>query len=599
MSDNGKIKYTLSADDRVSDVLSRVKGSMATLKNGVRDTWGAFRSGGLRGAVGHLQQLKLNGLASSGMFKMLVGAINPATLAVAGLGIAYKSLQRAWQTVKASIGEAIVFQKHTFDLKALEGSYAAARQTMLALTEGKQAVDAEFGTDAVVAAYKNLHTYSNGALASANMVSLLGNRAKFTGKSLQEMSEIAGHAWQAIASGDGLGRAKQQLMTGLRIDASVIKELEDMQAAGAAAGEVWLRLRDEIEKTGDTIAQSADSIDAMNKRIADAKGTISTAFGEMFTPLVSNLKYAQAFWLDAFANMIGRSKEVREELAETARLREAEEMNRRNAENIQRGFAEARDRLQQRRDDARYAAMPAWQVGQEAEKAEREGRVGDWEKLTRLREDKLAEEVDAQAKRDADNLKAVADARERQAKAEAGAIREAERLATQQQEAAKAAADALAGRKDELALAGMSSADRASELERRAAAKAAEATGIRAGRTDDQLSAVDLAAALQSELAALNLSETAKGERAGIARQAERDQEREASRSLSIKQAADAARKELSGMSGTSTSSIDTLARTEWMRNVRAGRSPDEQIAENTKRIAELLEVIKKDGGIA
>jgi hypothetical protein len=597
MSD-GKIKYTIDAEDKVSDVLARVKQSYGSLTGAVKSTYGAFRNGGISGAVEHLKGLRINGLASSGMFKLLVSAINPVTLALGLATLTYKAFSAAVRAVSAAIGDAVVFQKHTFDLKALEGSYAAARQTMLALTEGKQAVDAEFGTDAVVKAYKNLHTYSNGALASANMVNLLGNRAKHTGKSIEEMSEIAGKAWQAISQGNGLGMAKEQLMSGMRIDASVIKELEDMQKAGASAGDVWLRLRDELEKTGNTIAASGDSIDAMNKRIADAKGTISTAFGEMFLPLVSNLKYAQAFWMDAFASMIGRSKEVREELAETARLREKEALDRKQAEELSKKWADAKGRETGRREDERLNAMPAWQLGQEAEKAKRENRVEDWEKLTQLREKKLAEEAKARADELAGIQKEADANRQAQAKTEADATKEAERLAKTRQEAAKAAADALAGRKDELALAGMSPEKRAAELERRAAAKAAEAAGIRGGRTDDKLSAVELAAALTANLEALNLSEMAKGERSSIAGQKASEADAEASRKLSIKEAADAARKELAGMGGTSTAGIDIAGRAQWMANIRAGRSPDEQIAENTKRIADLLEVIKKDGGI-
>lgn len=591
MSNNGKIKYTIDAEDRVSDVLTRVKGSMSTLKTSVQGTWSAFRSGGVSGAVEHFKQLKINGLASTGMFKMLVGAINPVTLALAVVTIGVKLLSAAWRQIKASIGDAIAFQKHTFDLKALVGSYGEARRVMLQLTEGKLAVDHIFGTDAVVKAYRNLHTYSNGALASAAAVNVLANRANHTGKSLEEMTETAGKAWQFITAGQGLGMSKETLISGMRIDASALADIEKMQKAGASAGDVWMQLWHEIEKTNNSIAQSEGSIDRFDKRIKDAKGSISTAFGEMFTPLVSQVKYIEVFWLEAFAKMIRSSKEAKDELADMKLAADKEE-----AAKLEQKWGEARDRQSGRREDERLNAMPSWQLGQEAEKAAKENRVSDWEKLTELREKKLAEEQKARADELDGIQKEAAANRQAQGKAEADSIKEAERLANAQQEAAKSAVDALAGRKDELALAGMSASDRAAEFERRAAAKTAEAAGIRGGRTDDTLSAVDLAAASKAELEALNLKEMAKGERASIAEQTAREAAADASKKLSIKDAADAARKELAGMSGSSTSGIDVAGRTEWMRNVR---TPDEEIAENTKRIAELLEIIKKDGGIA
>jgi hypothetical protein len=597
MSD-GKITYQIEANDTVSDVLGKVKRNFSHVGESARAVAQAFREGGWKAGVAQLKTVQVNGMAASPALRFLTAAINPATIAAVAAAAAFKLMAAGIKVVGAAINNAVVFQKHTFDLKALEGSYAAARQTMLALTEGKQAVDAEFGTDAVVKAYKNLYSYTNGALASANMVNLLGNRAKYTGRSIEEMSEVAGKAWQAISQGNGLGMAKEQLMNSMRIDASVIKELEDMQKAGASAGEVWLRLRDEIGKTRNTIRDSEGSIDRLNKTIADAKGTISRVAGEMFTPLVANLKYAQAFWLDAFATMISGSKQVREELEETARLREEEAMDRKQAEELDRRFEEARGRQAQRREDERFNAMPIWQLGQEAEKARSEGRVDDWEKLTELRDKKLAEAVQAQAKREEDARKALTDERQAQALAEADAVKEASRLADEQHAAAKAAADALAARKDELALDGMSPEDRAAELERRAAVKAAEAARIRQGRPDDKLTAVDLAAALKAELEALNLAEQAKGERAGIASLAAGDAAAESARNLGIKEAAEAARSELAAMGGVSTSSIDLAERTQWMRAVRAGRSPDEQIADNTRRIADLLEIIRKDGGL-
>lgn len=599
MSDNGKIKYTLSAEDRISDVLQRVKGSMSSLKEGVKGTASAFKTGGFKGAVTHLKGIKLNGLASSGMFKMLVRAINPATLALAALALAGKIFAATWRNIKASIGDAIVFQKHTYDLKALEGSYKSARRTMLELTEGKQAVDAEFGTDAVVKAYKNLHTYSNGALASANMVSLLGNRAKFSGKSIEEMSEIAGQAWQAISSGDGLGMAKRQLMSSMRIDASVIKELEDMQKAGASAGDVWLRLRDELEKTGNTIRSSEDSIDSLNKRIADAKGTISTTFGELFTPLVANLKYAQAFWLDAFANLIGRSKEVRAELAEQARMREAEEMNRKQAEQLEKKWDEARARQTQRREDERINAMPIKQLSQEAAKAKNEGRVADWEKITQLLEQRQAERLTADR--------------------QAGAESETDFL--KKGDDVKSSVERLAKRKDDIALEDMTPEARAAEYRTRAEQETKKAAELRTRMNPETETEKELgigpskdmaaqAAANDADLQALNFSRLADGINKAIeaeeaasaaakAKEKEREEEglrtKEASRQLSLKNALASSKAQLEGLAKGSTSSIGVEERMDWMANVRGGKSPDEEISENTKEIATILKEMKKD----
>jgi hypothetical protein len=56
---------------------------------------------------------------------------------------------------------------------------------------------------------------------------------------------------------------------------------------------------------------------------------------------------------------------------------------------------------------------------------------------------------------------------------------------------------------------------------------------------------------------------------------------------------------DLSKYSTSSKKDIDMAARQDWLQATRAGRTPDEEIAENTKEIANILKEIKKDGGIA
>lgn len=56
---------------------------------------------------------------------------------------------------------------------------------------------------------------------------------------------------------------------------------------------------------------------------------------------------------------------------------------------------------------------------------------------------------------------------------------------------------------------------------------------------------------------------------------------------------------DLSKYSTSSKKDIDIAARQDWLQATRAGRTPDEEIAENTKEIANILKEIKKDGGIA
>ncbi len=66
-----------------------------------------------------------------------------------------------------------------------------------------------------------------------------------------------------------------------------------------------------------------------------------------------------------------------------------------------------------------------------------------------------------------------------------------------------------------------------------------------------------------------------------------------------LEAAVPAIRRPLDEAARSSRSGIDTAARFDWLRSTRAGRTPDEEIAENTKEIAAILKDIRKDGGIA
>ncbi len=303
MSGN-EIKYKISAEDKVSDVLTKVRAGFADTRANITAVANGFRSGGWSGGVQALKGLQVNGLASSVMFKGLLGMVNPVGLALGGLALAGAAASAAIRGIVHATNEAVKFQSFTFQLRTLTGSMREARQVMLQLTEGKfSESEMFFGTDAVVEAYRALHTYSNGALASAYAVNVLGNHAAKMGKDVRQVAEVVGRAWQGIVSGEGLGRTGMQLFTELRIPRSVIRDLERMQEEGASAADIWDRLWSEISASSGTIDGLSGSVEMLGKRIADTKGTIATQLGEIFLP------FRQAFdtvWL----HILGRIDQI-------------------------------------------------------------------------------------------------------------------------------------------------------------------------------------------------------------------------------------------------------------------------------------------------
>lgn len=659
MSD-GRIKYTFEAEDRISDVTNHVKGSFASLKSGVASTFAAFRSGGFAGAAAHLRELKLNGLAATGVMKIFAIVTNPVALGLMAVRLAAKSLSRAISGLKSTIAENVAFQKHTFDLKVLEGSYRAARQAMLQLTEGKFAVDHVFGTDSVVKAYRDLHTYTNGALASAYAVNVLGNRAAHTGNSIEAMSDIVGRAWQSIVSGEGLGRVGMQLTQQLRIDRSVVRELERMKESGASAGEVWHRLWQEIEKTNDAIRNSEGSMDRLNKTIADSKGTIANAWGSVLRPIAQGVRFVQSELLAGMADLhtwVFRMRPGDEAAPDMAGEADAQAAVEREAM-----WEDARRRQAERRETARIEAATIAQLQADQEQAQRNGELARWEQITIALEkkraesaanrqaaertaameyeqalsalekrkddlaltamtpeqraeeyDRRAEEAERRAERaarfDDDEAQAASLAarleainlREMAKGEREGLQREADRLAEaddrkreSEQREADRIADQLARRKDDQLLAGMDPEKRAAELERRAAEAERRAGELRAGREDADLTPGELRDALKLDLEALDLRQRAEGARDESARdKAARDREEE-----SLRESLQRNKQQLEDLTRPVREAMGVEDRMQWMADVRAGRTPDEEIAENTRQIANILQAIRKDGGL-
>lgn len=253
-----------------ADTLSQKAGAQGGgLKEGFRQA--AQGSGLFGGALGKLMSIGTG-----------VGAV------FVGVQVAMRAVGAAAREMGKWISEAISFQKQTFQLRMLTGSMREARSVMLQLTEGALAVDHVFGSDAVVAAYRKLHNYTNGALASANVVKLLGDVAARTGNDIGALADTMGRAWQMIAAGEDLGRVAFPLMNMNLVTREFVNELQQMKDAGASAADIFMTLYAEIERVHrGGVDQLAGSLDDLRKQTADLASQTRRRFGEMFEPGLS------------------------------------------------------------------------------------------------------------------------------------------------------------------------------------------------------------------------------------------------------------------------------------------------------------------------
>lgn len=226
-----------------------------------------------------------NALGSLGGF---LGGLGKLSVVLFAVNLAVKAVGAGFAEMDRWVRESIKFETQTFQLRSLTGSLKSARAAMMQLTEGKYAIDFHFGEQAVVDAYKTLHALTDGALASAYMVKLLGDVSVRTGADIGSLAESLGRAWQMIAAGEDMGRLAQTMVRTGMVTQQFMNKLQRMKDAGASAVEIWRELRNEIERTHSGGVESlAGSIEDTRKQASDTLGSIRRELGDMFKPAVA------------------------------------------------------------------------------------------------------------------------------------------------------------------------------------------------------------------------------------------------------------------------------------------------------------------------
>ena len=349
-------------------------GRLARAWEGLRGIIGRV-TGALRGGRVDLDSMGRSATGAAGNVGGLSMAAGKLGIALAALGAVMGLVRGAARAMGEAIESAVQFQSQTFQLRMLTGSMKEARDVMLQLTEGKQAVDHIFGSTAVVDAYRKLHNYTDGALASAYAVRVLGEASMRTGKDIGSMADTVGRAWQMITAGEDLGRVAMPLMDGGLIGRDFLNDLQRMKDAGAGASEVFMALWAEIEGRGSgSVDEFNRSIDGMRKQIEDFRSIRRTAFGEFFQPLVESWTKAKLYMARDFADFARNPLRMfgvrREEVVVTSemqqeqmmqQLREAEEKRSTEALNDWRDGRDKRD------EEERIAGMSGTQLMAEAD----------------------------------------------------------------------------------------------------------------------------------------------------------------------------------------------------------------------------------------
>ena len=195
------VKFTIWAKDKVSATTSRIgKG---------------FRAMGTAA--------KRAGSVIKGAFGLIKKAIIPL---IAGVGF-----------LAASIKQAFDFEATTAQFKVLFGSLILAKKHVKELQDFSASTPFQFKD--IAEASKKLEILTGGLLNTVKWLKLTGDAAAATGQEISEVSNWVGRAYSAIQGGQPFGEAAMRLLEMGVVTTDVIKEMQDLKAAGKSNAEVW------------------------------------------------------------------------------------------------------------------------------------------------------------------------------------------------------------------------------------------------------------------------------------------------------------------------------------------------------------------------
>jgi hypothetical protein len=244
-------------------------------------TGGFFKDimGGSGGGVGDF----VRGLGQSvAGVSLLAGGAAAAGIAVAKLGSAITDI---------GIGGNANIENLTVSFTTLLGSVDAAQKRMADLTDF--AARTPFNLPEVAAASRVLQTMTDGALATAKGLTLVGDVAAGTQQSFQDIAVWIGRAYSAIQSGRPFGEAAQRLQELGALSGDARNQLEAMQKTGASSSQIWAVFSGQMEKFNGLMEKQSHTLTGLSSTIQD---NVGAALRTVSAPLFDILK-SGAEWL--------------------------------------------------------------------------------------------------------------------------------------------------------------------------------------------------------------------------------------------------------------------------------------------------------------
>lgn len=254
--------------------------------------------------------------ASLGGFKSFsVGSMAVVGAAVAGAALAVKGLHAAWREAQAAVGEAADRETMETAFIPLLGSAKAARERMGELAEF--AAKTPFQLPEIAAASRTLETLTDGALATGQGLTLVGDVASGTNTPFEELAVTVGRLYSGLDSGRPVGEAMQRLQEIGAITPEVRAKLEALQAEGKKGSEVWQVAAEDLARFSGGMELQSQTWNGKLSTLSDAWAEVRAQFGQ---PIMDALKPLLDDGIGTIEAMAAKAKEIGETIAYAMRF---------------------------------------------------------------------------------------------------------------------------------------------------------------------------------------------------------------------------------------------------------------------------------------
>lgn len=249
--------------------------------------------------------------ASLGGFQAFsVGSMAAVGAAVAGAALAVKGIGAAFREAQAAVGEAANRETMTTAFIPILGSAKSAKDRMAELADF--AAHTPFQLPGIAAASRTLESLTDGALATGQGLTLVGDVASGVNQPIEEMAVTIGRLYSGLDSGRPVGEAMQRLQELGVISPDVRSKLEKLQSEGKKGSEVWQVAADEMSKFSGGMELQSQTWNGKISTLSDNWAKVRASFGE---PIIDALKPLLDDGISTIESMADKAREIGETIA--------------------------------------------------------------------------------------------------------------------------------------------------------------------------------------------------------------------------------------------------------------------------------------------